>query len=67
MNGEKSDQIRRTRSRAWYILPILFGLLGGIIGYSVVKRDDPKLAKRILVLGIVRTALAVAVLIAQHH
>lgn len=43
----------RTRSKAWYILPILMGIIGGIIAYFAVKKDDPKLGKNCLIVGIV--------------
>jgi hypothetical protein len=43
----------RTRSKAWYILPILMGIIGGIIAYFIVKRDDPKLGKNCLKVGII--------------
>jgi len=43
----------RTRSKAWYILPILMGIIGGIISYFAVKKDDPKLGKNCLIVGVV--------------
>jgi len=43
---------RRKRSAAWYLLPILLGIIGGIIGYFAVRHDDPTLAKRLLYVGI---------------
>ena len=43
----------RTRSRAWYILPVFFGIIGGIIAYFAVKRDDPKLGNNCLKVGII--------------
>ncbi|MGH9922606.1 MAG: hypothetical protein ACRD38_07625 [Nitrososphaerales archaeon] len=43
---------RRKRSAVWYLLPILLGIIGGIIGYFAVRHDDPTLAKRLLYVGI---------------
>ncbi len=43
---------RRKRSAAWYLLPIFFGIIGGIIGYFAVRHDDPSLAKRLIYVGI---------------
>lgn len=40
---------------AWYIVPLLFGIIGGIIGYLVIKDDDKKMATNLLILGIVMT------------
>lgn len=39
-------------SKAWYLLPILFGIIGGVIGYFVIKRKDKKMAKNILYVGL---------------
>ena len=36
----------------WYLLPIFVGLIGGIIAYWILRRDDPKKAKKCLYLGI---------------
>jgi len=41
------------RSGLWYLLPILFGIIGGVIAYFVIKQDDPDKAKNCLYLGIV--------------
>ena len=43
----------RTRSNFWYLLPIVLGILGGVIAYFAVRRDDPKLGKNCLIVGIV--------------
>ena len=58
--------------RLWYILPILLGVVGGLMGtlgglllgivgsllvYFFLKRKDKILAKNILVTGIVTTIL----------
>ena len=47
----------RKRSNWWYLVPILFGLLGGIIGYFALRRDDPEKAKKCLYLGLILTAI----------
>ena len=43
----------RTRSRWWYLLPILFTIFGGIISFFAIRRDDPKKARNCLILGII--------------
>ena len=43
----------RTRSKAWYLLPIFIGIIGGLIAYFAVKNDDPKLGKNCLIVGII--------------
>lgn len=49
-------QYERPRSNWWFLLPILLGIIGGIIAYFVLRHDDNKKAKNCLYLGI---ALAV--------
>jgi len=39
-------------SNVWYLLPILFGMLGGIIGYIVIKAKDERMARNILYVGL---------------
>jgi len=38
-------------SRWWYLLPIFFSIIGGIIAYFILKNDDPKLAKDCILIG----------------
>jgi len=40
------------RSNWWYLLPILFGIIGGVIAYFVIKNDDLKKAKTCLCIGL---------------
>lgn len=49
----------KQRSSLWFLLPILFNVIGGIIAYFVIKEDDPKKAKNCLYLGIVLAAIPV--------
>ena len=42
----------RPRSNLWFLLPIFFGIIGGIIAYFILRNDDPKKAKNCLYLGI---------------
>jgi len=42
-------------------LVLSFGLIGGIISYFVLRKDDPKKAKIFLYIGIVLTAIGIAV------
>ncbi len=54
MSNEKPE---KRRSRAWYILPIIFHLFGGVISYFAVRKDDPVLAKNCLKIGAILLAL----------
>ena len=42
-------------------MPILFGLIGGIIAYFVLRGDDPKKAKNCLYLGLVMFGIGTAI------
>lgn len=53
----------RIRSLWWVLLPIFFGIFGGIIGYFILKNDDHKLAKFCLHLSIVLTIIQIISLI----
>ena len=58
MNFEKK------RSNWWLLLPILLGLIGGIIAFFVLKRDDPKKAKNCLYIGIVLFVIGLVINVA---
>jgi hypothetical protein len=51
----------RRRSTWWFLLPILFNVIGGIIAYFIIKEDDPKKARDCLLLGIILTAIGFAI------
>jgi hypothetical protein len=42
-------------SGAWWLLPIFFTWLGGLIAWAVTKARDPKKARSMLIWGIVLT------------
>ena len=51
----------KNRSGLWYLVPILFGIIGGVIAYFVIKQDDPKKAKNCLKIGIAHLILDIIV------
>ena len=51
-------QIRR-RSTLWFLLPIVFNVLGGIVAYFAIRDDDPKRAKSCLLLGVVLATIPI--------
>jgi len=53
--------MRKKPSRLWYLVPILFGIIGGLIGYVVVKDEDRNMAKKLLIVGLIMTFLFVAI------
>ena len=51
----------RKRSSLWFLLPIFFNIIGGIIAYFIIKDDDPSKAKNCLWLGIILSAISIAI------
>ena len=49
---DNSKPVKRP-SKAWYLVPIFFGIIGGLVMYLVLKDQDGKMAKKGLTLGIV--------------
>lgn len=58
----------RPRSNLWFLLPIFFGIIGGIISYFILRKDDPKKARNCLYVGIALMAagLVFNAIIASH-
>ena len=50
----------KQRSKAWYLLPIFLGIIGGIIGFFVLRNDSPKMARNCLIMGIITIAIGIA-------
>lgn len=57
-----TTQSSKFRSRWWYALPIILGILGGIITWFALQKDDRKLAKHCLILGILLDVLKLIML-----
>ena len=51
----------RSRSNAWFLLPIFFGVIGGIIAFFVLRQDDPQKARNCLYLGIIFMIIGIVV------
>jgi len=43
----------KSKSNAWFLLPIFFGIIGGLIAFFILRQDDPRKARNCLYLGIV--------------
>jgi hypothetical protein len=37
----------------WYLVPIVFSIIGGVIGYFILKDDDKELANQLLIIGVI--------------
>lgn len=53
----------RKRSSLWFLLPIILGIVGGIIAYFIIKEDDPRKAKNCLLLAIILSAIGIAIFV----
>lgn len=51
----------KLRSNAWYVLPIVVGLIGGIIAYLILRHDDPIKAKKCLIIGIILAIVGIVI------
>ncbi len=51
----------KPRSNAWFLLPILFGVMGGILAYVVIRRNDPQKARNCLYVGIVFMGIGIVI------
>jgi len=43
----------KPRSNAWFLLPVLLGIIGGVIAFFFLRNSDPCKAKNCLYLGLV--------------
>ena len=48
----------KSRSNWWFLLPIFFHIVGGVIAYFVLRGDDPGKAKNCLYLGLILMAIS---------
>ena len=53
----------RTRSNLWFLLPIFFSVIGGVIAFFVIKEDDPKKARNCLYLGIILAVIPIVLIL----
>ena len=51
----------KQRSNWWYLLPIFFGIIGGIIAYFAIRKDDRVKAKKCLYLGLILLAVGIII------
>jgi hypothetical protein len=52
-NQQYSSQSTQSAGRIWYLLPLFFGLFGGIIAWAIIRKRNSKRARNILILGII--------------
>jgi len=54
----------KRRSNWWYLVPIFLGVIGGIIAYFAIRKDDRQKAKKCLYLGLILGATQIFVQLA---
>jgi hypothetical protein len=59
--GVKEDKVSvlERPTSLWYLVPFLFGILGGIVAYVAVKDRDADMAFGLLIFGILWTVIGV--------
>jgi bacteriorhodopsin len=50
---------QETPSKAWYLVPIFFSILGGIVMYLGVKDRSPEMGRKGLIVGILMTVIPI--------
>jgi uncharacterized membrane protein YvbJ len=55
--SKNSSIITSERSNWWYLVPILFGIIGGFISYLILRTKSPILAKKCLIVGTIVFAI----------
>ena len=58
--GVEQAPIVEKVSNGWYILPLLLGIIGGLIAWVVNKDLNPKKARGFMIFGIVWTIIGIA-------
>jgi hypothetical protein len=51
--SSQAGSARRGVSGLWWLLPVLFGWLGGVIAWAVTRDREPRMARNMLITGIV--------------
>jgi signal peptidase len=51
----------KKRSPLWYELPLLFSIIGGLIAYFMIRKDDPKKARNCLLLSVILIVVPVVI------
>ena len=49
----------KPRSNWWYLLPIFLGIVGGIIAYFAIRKDDLPKAKKCIYLSLILFAVGI--------
>ncbi len=50
----------KEKSSFWYVLPLFFSIIGAVVAYYILRKDDPTKAKNCLWIGICLLAFYLA-------
>jgi len=75
---ENNSQPTKRTSKAWYLVPIFFGIIGGLVMFLVLRDENKIMAKKGLILGIIMSVVGIAIYgaifavlfslgLSQHH
>jgi hypothetical protein len=64
MNDEEYYRYYRRALGAWYLLSIFLGIIGGVIMWLALKSEDPRKAKKGLIVAVIVYVIALAILLA---
>lgn len=53
--------VQKPKSVFWYLLPVCFQIIGGVIAFLILRKSDPKKAKTCLIIGGVLLAITLIV------
>lgn len=72
--AENYSEPTKRPSKAWYLIPIFFGIIGGLVMFLVLKDENRRMAKKGLILGIIMAVAGIiiyaavfAVVLSQFH
>jgi Trk-type K+ transport system membrane component len=64
MTDEEYYRYYRHASGAWYLVPIFLGIIGGVIMWLALRKEDPRKAKKGLIVAVIVHFIALAIFLA---
>lgn len=64
MTNEEYYRYYRDASAAWYLVPIFLGIVGGVIMWLALRKEDPRKAKKGLIVAVIVHFIALAIFLA---
>ncbi len=58
-NPFEKTTIYKKRSVAWFLLPIFLGIIGGVIAFLIIRKDDPMKGAYCLIIGAVSMVVGI--------